>query len=160
MLQALVFMQEWRMNHKILHFNHNYMQDNNIYQSFSKPFIMYLLQWINWKKSIQLDINKVHFSNNSEVSNEATTKQQADFQMNISCLYYNTYEFTCRRNFHKINKHITRRKESTSKPELSYCLLFSGSDKMLYEYATSLKSSEASGLLAFLSGWYLKSDKW
>lgn len=26
---------------------------------------------------------------------------------------------------------------------------------MLYEYATSLKSSEASGLLAFLSGWYL-----
>lgn len=44
---------------------------------------------------------------------------------------------------------------STSKPAISYCLLFSGSDRMLYEYATSLKSSEASGLLAFLSGWYL-----
>jgi hypothetical protein len=27
---------------------------------------------------------------------------------------------------------------------------------MLYEYATSLKRSDASGLLAFLSGWYLQ----
>ena len=48
-----------------------------------------------------------------------------------------------------------RRENSTSKPAVSYCLRFSGSDKILYEYATSLNSSDASGLLAFLSGWYL-----
>jgi len=47
---------------------------------------------------------------------------------------------------------------NTSNPEASYCLRFSGSERMPYEYATSLNFSAASGLLVFLSGWYLKKE--